>query len=252
MSSPSLVSHGGWHFAIPQLVVSAGSGGAMLTITLLQPTEIVLEPARVLVLHDPVGLTGDRVLAHVYREAALQVADVSEGDTCASSTGSSTDSSAGAGVGLMSGGVHLQWLVVRPPITRVWDAMDSLNDRTWRVLQRRQLDSGRARTRTFPPATQALETHAPRVAETLRTDSDPPQRARGRALMLLSESERQDALSTLATARLLTRALRKRWAVLACAREGPLTSSAAPPPPERAWCDRVVCQGGVLRPVAAR
>ena len=224
MSSPSLVSHDLWQFAIPQLVVSAGSGGAMLTITLLQPTELVLEPARVLVLHDPVGLTGDRILAHVYREAALQG----------------------------SGGVHLQWLVVRPPISRVWDAMDSLDDRAWRAVQRRALEGGRARTRTFPSATQPLETRTPRVAETLQPDDVQPHRISSKTLMLLSESERQDALSTVAAARLLTRALRRRWAVLACAREGPLASGAGTSSAERAWCDRVVCQGGVLRPVAAR
>ncbi len=232
MSSASLVSHDVWQFAIPQLVVSAGSGGAMLTITLLHATELVLEPARVLVLHDPVGLAGERILAHVYREAALR-ASGADGD-------------------VLSGGVHLQWLVVRPPITRVWDAMDTLDDRAWRAVQRRAMQSGRAGTHAFPPATPPLETRAPRVAETLRPPVVAPHRTRGHALMLLSESERPDALSTLAAARLLTRALRRGWAVLACAREGPRPSGPGPPPAERAWCDRVVCQGGVLRPVAAR
>lgn len=234
----------------------------MLTITLLQATEIMLEPGRVLVLHDPVGLTGERVLAHVYRQAALRVADAADG---AASTGSTSPGSALPGSalpgsalpgsargGAMLGGAYLQWLVVKPPIARVWDAMDTIDDRAWRSVQHRARQDGRARTRTFPPATQPLDIRTPRVAETLRTEHVPSHRARARALMLLSESDRADAISTLATARLLVRALRRRWAVLASTHEGPRTSGSGPPPVERAWCDRVVCQGGVLRPVVAR
>ncbi len=203
-----------WHFALPHIIVSAGAGGAMLAITLLRESQITLSPGHALVLHDPVGLAGERVLAHVYREAARHVVESDDGALPSSAS--------------------LQWLQARPPLSRVWDAMDALGQRRWR--------------RSHHPHAAYADLRAPRVAEppaqfTVHPPAVP-------SLILLSESERIDAIAPTAAARLLTRALRRQWAVLAVTREGPRHAFTAQTPAPRDWCAHVVCQGGALRPVS--
>ncbi len=261
MTTTTLHPPAHWRVPLPQLQVSAGAGGAMLTITLLRECELTLEPSRLIVLHDPVGLTGDRVLAHVYRSAAQHISD------CASEA--------------LPAGSALQWLVVRPPLSRVWDDMDTLTDRAWRSRGWYQRTDG---TRAAPPFVQSpydSSGRAPRVAESPAAvarmapppAAPPPATASGAAqvaalaaasevaptsasplaLLLISEAEQPSAVSPLAAARLLARALRRQWAVLATTREGPLRiPQSAEPSPERPWASHLVCQGGVLRPVTPR
>lgn len=260
MPATTLQSPAHWCVPLPQLQVSAGAGGAMLTITLLRECELTLEPSRLVVLHDPVGLTGDRVLAHVYRAAAQQISD------------SATDA--------LPAGSALQWLVVRPPLSRVWDDMDTLADRAWRL---RTWYHGADGSRAAPPFSHSHDVtpnRTPRVAETpqpervvpasqmVRSQESPPAIASAvhsgqprvtstvatsLSLLLISEAEQPSAVSSLAAARLLARALRRQWAVLATTREGPLrVPASATPVPPRLWASHLVCQGGVLRPVTPR
>ncbi len=232
MSPALLISHSALRIPLPLFVASAGACGAMLTITLLQPTELILEPGRVLVVHDPLGLTADRLLAHVYREVAHRNAAGAEpGSPVATS---------------------LRWLIARPPLARVWDAVEALGRRSWRLAPRRPpvganngpqpLQQGAAHPAAGLPAA--------RVAEAPPRPSN-DRRAFAPAVLILSEAERPDALSPQSAARLLARAVRRDWTVLAATREGPVGQS-GDIPSSRDWCTHVVCQGGVLRPVAAR
>jgi hypothetical protein len=229
MSPALLVSHSAVRIPLPLFVASAGACGAMLTITLLHPTELILEPGRVLVVHDPLGLTADRLLAHVYREVANR-------NTARSTTGAPVDST-------------LRWLIARPPLARVWDAVDALGRRSWR------LPPGRSRTQAVAPGrgtplAHTVEARASRVAESgRRRGPEPPERPP--AVLMLSEADRPDALSPQSAARLLARAVRRDWAVLAATREGPVGQPSDMHAP-RDWCAHVVCQGGVLRPVPSR
>jgi len=268
MSPTVLVSHSALRIPLPLIVASAGACGAMLTITLLHPTELILEPGRVLVVHDPLGLTSDRLLAHVYREVAHR---------------STASSESGAPVA-----TTLRWLIARPPLAQVWDAVDALGRRSWRLAPGRSeagARSGRSsRTAAIPHHEGGRTT---RVAESgPRPAPAPPDAAP--AVLLLSEADRPDALSPQSAARLLARAIRRDWAVLAATREGPLTARHNSPggrdeltargdderrltsgrPDDdrlratdrarsgiltvRDWCTHVVCQGGGLRPVASR
>lgn len=264
MSPALLVSNAALRIPLPLIVASAGACGAMLTITLLHPTELILEPGRVLVVHDPLGLTGDRLLAHVYREVAhRQAASAEPGEAVATS---------------------LRWLIARPPLALVWDAVDALGRRSWRLAPGRAL---RAAASSAPASSAAPERQTARETErraerrTSRVAEPTPRtpathRESASAVLIISEAERPDALSPQSAARLLARAVRRDWAVLAATREGPVpappigqtprvgperqTASASHPSAyasgnprgARDWCTHVVCQGGVLRPVASR
>ncbi len=226
----------------------------MLTITLLRECELALEPASVVVLHDPVGLTGDRVLAHVYRAAAQRISE------------SATEA--------LPAGSALQWLVVRPPLSRVWDDLDTLGRRAWRSRTWYERADRPRTAPVFPAAPPSTRDHMPRVAETPQPTSAARDRSAAHpavsatstpnvnstttvthpsplALLLISEADQPSAISSLAAARLLARALRRQWAVLATTREGPLRlAPAGSHPQQRPWVSHLVCQGGVLRPVA--
>ncbi len=233
-----------WRVPVPALTVSAGAGGAMLTITLLQPAELTLHGGHALVLHDPVGLTGERLLAHLYRFLG-------------GSVGGSADPAA-AGL--------VRWIVVRPPLHRVWEAVESLHARAWRP--RPSHPSGRAE---FPPpharpARVAEPAPVPLDQPAARPHDIGPPSAEAR-LLFLSESDRIDALSPLAGARLVARALRREWGLFAVTREGPapmpralVTREGLVPIPRGAadgprgreaqpWRTHLVCQRGVLRAV---
>ncbi len=268
MSPALLVSHSALRIPLPLFVASAGACGAMLTITLLHPTELILEPGRVLVVHDPLGLTADRLLAHVYREVAHR-------NTARSEIGAPVATT-------------LRWLIARPPLARVWDAVDALGRRSWRLAPGRS--GGGARSGSPGRSASIHHTEGARTRRVAELGTRPvtvPREA-APAVLILSELERPDALSPQSAARLLARAVRRDWAVLAATREGPLTAKHNTPdvrdhpvaPPEhehertsgraddermratdraragilttRDWCTHVVCQGGVLRPVAAR
>ncbi len=211
--------------------ISAGAAGAMLTITLLHDTEVSFDAGHVLVVHDPLGLTAERLLAHVYR-VALQRG--SEGPWRATSA------------------VGARWMAVQPPLAAIWPAVDLLQTRRWRSVPERGLLTG---SRGGSPPERPL-----RVAEA-RGAGDFAVRAPA-GLLLLSESARSDALSAGSAARLLTRCLRRGWAALAATREGPvrgardaaianasdITTDATTP----GWRSHVVCESGVLRPVVSR
>lgn len=240
MSPTLLVSHSALRVPLPLFVASAGACGAMLTITLLHPTELLLEPGRVLVVHDPLGLTADRLLAHVYREVAHR---------------STASSECGAPVA-----TTLRWLVARPPLARVWDAVDALGRRSWRLAPGRKEAGARSgRTSSAAAIPRRDDARTTRVAESRLRPLSAPQEV-APAVLLLSEADRPDALSPQSAARLLARAVRRDWAVLAATREGPLSAqrdsaverARSDVLTDRDWCTHVVCQGGVLRPVASR
>jgi hypothetical protein len=211
--------------------VSAGAAGAMLTITLLHQTELSFDAGQVVVVHDPLGLTAERLLAHVYRVALERG---SEGPWRATSA------------------VGARWLAVQSPLAGVWQAVDTLQARRWRPVPERGSSGGQ-------PAL-ARRDRPLRVAEA-RHESDFAVRAPA-GLLLLSESTRPDALSPGAAARLLERCLRRGWAALAATREGPLRSSHNVADGTRgeallddhtpSWRSHVVCESGMLRPVVSR
>lgn len=220
---------------LPQLVASAGAGGAMLTITLLHATSLRLELGHVLVVHDPLGLTGERILAHVYRDSAQR---------------------AGSGLALTPPSHSLRWLLVRPPMSRVWDCVDMLPGRLWRRAGERTKGthaspSTNTHEGAFPALLKPHPQRASHVFERLRERSPEPE-GPAPAVLLMSESERPDALTPLSTARLLARALRRQSIVLATTRAGPRASDSAlrsGNPSLHYWRTHVVCEAGVLRPV---
>jgi hypothetical protein len=209
--------------------VSAGAAGAMLTITLLHNTSLSFEAGQVLVVHDPLGLTAERLLAHVYRVALERG---SEGPWRATSA------------------VGARWLAVQSPLASVWAAVDTLHTRRWRSAPAHGAPG------TFSAV--ARSDRPLRVAEPKR-ESDFAIRAPA-GLLLLSESTRSDALSRGAAARLLSRCLRRGWAALAATREGPVRAAEAAglggndaiDRHAPAWRSHVVCESGMLRPVVSR
>jgi hypothetical protein len=221
--------------AVPPLVVSAGAGGAALTIHLLRPTALSLVGGHALVLHDPVGLTGDRLLAHVYRTAAHHVDPLLD----------PSDTPPAGPEGSAASLVTLRWLLVRAPLSAVWRTVDQLPDRAWRVAAQRA-SRRESRRVAEPPYPEPLARRHPNRATI-------PQAA----LLLLSESERVDALSTTAAARIVARALRRRWSMLAVTRQGPVRrhivseAAAVPGTPRHAepWRTHLVVQAGALVPL---
>ena len=117
-AEPTDLADGAWSVAVPPLLVSAGAGGARLTIQLLRPTILALPGSHVTVVHDPVGLMGERLLAHVYRTA----------------TGASPVAA-------------LRWVLVRPSLAAVWAHADALVPSTWRP---RRSDGGSRRVAERP------------------------------------------------------------------------------------------------------
>lgn len=222
----------------------------MLSITLLKPTVLTLYGGHAFVLHDPLGLMGDRLLAHVHRAVATQPAPPA---------------------------AACRWVTARGPLSAVWEAADAMAMRgVWRVPGRR-----------WPEAIPRESERAPRVAEprfaeprvddarlapecppnarTHRTPAGSPYGEQPRVL-LLSESDRADALAPQVAARLLLRAVRHEWAVFAVTRHGPARSSEAAGRAEpttrgpvhapgrlartsRPWRTHLVCRSGALEPI---
>jgi len=223
----------------------------MLSITLLKPTVLTLYGGHSFVLHDPLGLMGDRLLAHVHRAVADRPAPPA---------------------------AACRWVTARGPLSAVWEAADAMAARgVWRVPRRR-----------WPDALPREAARAPRVAESRiaeshiaesRVAADPPRTRTQRSpvgspygdqprVLLLSESDRPDALAPHTAARLLLRAVRHEWAVFAVTRQGP-----ARPPDHagedarslrgtteragrgrlelsaRAWRTHLVCRAGTLEPI---
>lgn len=212
---PASTSGACWRFAIPPLVANAGAAGARLSITLLRPAVVTLYPGHAFVLHDPVGLTGDRLLAALHRAATRDHGPL-------------------AGV--------VRWVVLRPPLAALWDEMAALD---WRsVWRHRRHRWGRGPVAGEDPGRGGARRPA-RVAEPrpeARTAPLVPQ------LLLVSEAERADALPAGPAARLLARAMREEWAVFAVTRQGPaarVPDAGAPP----AWRTHLICRSGRLRPV---
>jgi hypothetical protein len=221
-----------WRVAIPPIVVHAGAGGAMLSITVLKPAVLTLHGGHAFVLHDPLGLAGERLLAHLYR--ALVEDDVPPASTC-------------------------RWVLVQPPLERVWAAVATLDwrgtwrraSRRWRAYTARDASPGAATSRPARVAERATSPSA--AASTDRLDVP--------RVLLVSESERADALSPDAAARLIVRAARHEWAVFAVTRQGPargdLAGASAPASlralPARGlvppWRTHLVCRQGALEPL---
>jgi hypothetical protein len=210
--------------AIPSLVVQAGAGGAMLTITLLRSTVLTLHGGHVFVLHDPLGLTGDRLLAHLHRALAGQPAPPAA--TC-------------------------PWVTVRAPLSQLWEEANRLPERVrWRTPRRAGVE----------PWPVASAPRASRVAEPVPTpgwsggaaaaDDGPvalgPAASHTPHVLLLSESDRPDALAPVAAARLVLRAARQGWASFAVTRQGAAGVRGEP------WRTHLVCRRGALQPVEMR
>lgn len=218
---PTSASGACWRFAIPPLVANAGAAGARLSITLLRPAVVTLYPGHAFVLHDPVGLTGERLLAALHRAATRDHVPL-----------------AGA----------VRWVVLRPPLAALWEEMAALDWRTvWRHRRHRW---SRGPVAGADPGFGGARRPA-RVAEA-RPEPRPAPLAP--QVLLVSEAERADALPAEPAARLLARALRQEWAVFAVTRQGP--AARAPEPgvaaaPLPAWRTHLVCRSGRLRPVCA-
>ena len=217
-----------WRVALPAIVVQAGAGGAMLSITLLRPSVLTLLGGHALVLHDPLGLMGDRLLARLHRALA-------EGEP-----------------GLASGA---RWVAVQGPLSRTWEVAECLDDRPrWGSGTRRWPPRA---SRPTPAPRRVAEVGDPRVlpstarsAETARRDGLAPDAPR---VLLLSECDRPDALTPHAAARLLLRAVQHEWSVFAVTRQGParagVVAAGAEAPTLPAWRTHLVCRSGVLEPV---
>jgi hypothetical protein len=204
------VSHASalWRVAVPSIVASAGAAGAMLTLTLLRPTVLTLYGGHTFVLHDPLGLVGERLLAHIHRALAAHPAPPAA--TC-------------------------RWVTVQRPLALVWEAMAELQGRgLWRGPRGH-----------WPPNAARV----PRVAEArpaagASACSAPPDVPR---VLLVSESDRADALVPAAAARLLLRATRHDWAVFAVTRDGPARrAEPSLPRAPRAPRTHLVCRAGAL------
>jgi hypothetical protein len=186
------VAHALWRIAVPSIVVNAGSGGAMLSITLLKPTVLTLYGGHAFVLHDPLGLMGDRLLAHVHR--AVVSAPAPPAAAC-------------------------RWVTARGPLSAVWEAADAMAARgVWRVPRRRWPETMR---RDGGRAARVAETRLPdaRDGDALGVANAPSAAMPGASpspygeqprVLLLSESDRADALAPHTAARLLLRATHAR------------------------------------------
>jgi hypothetical protein len=194
-----------WRIAIPSIMVNAGSGGAMLSITLLKPTVLTLYGGHAFVLHDPLGLMGERLLAHVHRA----LADRPMADRPAPPMAA------------------CRWVTARSPLSAVWEAADAMANRgVWRTPRRRWPDGmphqgpraarvAEARGALSPPHSPASSRPAAALASSGSGTGEHPR------VLLLSESEQPDALAPHTAARLLLRAMRYDWAVFAVTRQGP-------------------------------
>lgn len=257
---------------LPELVVSAGAGGARLTIRLLRPTTLTLQSGRWRIVHDPVGLTGDRLLANVHQAVAGQWRAESE-------TAGDTASATAAGVGP---GRAIRWVLTRPPMRLVCAATDELATRAWQAVP-----SARGARRVAETVVHAAAAggHTRRSAEPPapplgRTTGSVRERGRFAGVLLLSESTGADAVSPTAAARLVLRAVRQGWSVLASTRDAPVTvgldtvgadasgedgmggsaiggdtiggdargSQVVSPPPTPPWRSHWMCERGVLVP----
>lgn len=215
---PSFTSGACWRLAIPPLVAAAGASGARLQITLLRPSVITLYGGHAFVLHDPVGLTGDRLLGALHAAADQHP---------------------------FAASAPVRWVLVQPPLADVWDAMQALD---WRAVWRHR----RSRWGGASPTRPA------RVAETFRGSDNGHHRsatAEAPRLLLVSESDRGDALATAAAARLLARALRESWALftvtrqsIGAAREARPDALAADAPLPPVWRTHLICRAGRLQP----
>jgi len=251
-----------WRIAIPSIVVNAGSGGALLSITLLKPTVLTLYGGHAFVLHDPLGLMGDRLLAHVHRAIAERPAPPA---------------------------AACRWVTARGPLAAVWDAADAMAARgMWRVPRRHWPDRLSREAERAPRVAESRVAES-RVAEArLAEPVTPPPASHAQLgpapspygdqprVLLLSESERADSLAPHAAARLLLRAIRHDWAIFAVTRQGPArhhadhatpalvgdvpvhdgdAARAASGPSNRAprpWCTHLVCRAGMLEPLPVR
>lgn len=250
-----------WRIAIPSIVINAGSGGAMLSITLLKPTVLTLYGGHSFVLHDPLGLMGDRLLAHVHRAIAERPAPPA---------------------------AACRWVTARGPLSAVWEAADAMAARgVWRLPRRRWPDTLRRDAARAPRVAESRVAESrvaeSRVAESRMAESrvaaDPPLARTALApaaspygdqprVLLLSESDRPDALAAHTAARLLLRAVRHQWAVFAVTRQGPArppdhggaagsavrTAPAHSPSARldvrvRPWRTHLVCRAGALEPL---
>jgi hypothetical protein len=228
-----------WRIAVPSIVIHAGSGGAMLSITLLKPTVLTLYGGHSFVLHDPLGLMGERLLAHVHRAVAERPAPPA---------------------------AACRWVTARGPLSAVWEAADALAARgVWRPPRRRWPDAvpraARApRVAESPPLADPLTLPRPLPSPAASPYGDQPR------VLLLSESDRPDALAPHTAARLLLRAVRHDWAVFAVTRQGParptlvvdgpasapnepLERVARPERRARPWRTHLVCRAGALEPI---
>ncbi len=204
-----------WRVAVPSIVASAGAAGAMLTLTLLRPTVLTLYGGHTFVLHDPLGLVGERLLAHIHRALAAHPAPPAA--TC-------------------------RWVAAQRPLALVWEAMAELQGRgLWRGARG-----------YWPTLTAPRRARASRVAEerpVARSDSRSTLVPR---VLLLSESDRADALTPVAAARLLLRATRHDWAVFAVTRDGPARGRGSATVAEpRAPRTHLVCRAGALSAIEA-
>ncbi len=218
----------------------------MLSITLLKPTVLTLYGGHSFVLHDPLGLMGDRLLAHVHRAIAERPAPPA---------------------------AACRWVTARGPLAAVWEAADAMAARgVWRLPRRRWPDTRRRDGARAPRVAESrvVESRAtpePPGTRTLRIPAESPYGEQPRVL-LLSESDRPDALAPHTAARLLLRAVRHEWAVFAVTRQGP-----ARPPGDaggigpssegsaeragrgrlelsaRPWRTHLVCRAGALEPI---
>jgi len=234
-----------WRIAVPSIVINAGSGGAMLSITLLKPTVLTLYGGHAFVLHDPLGLMGERLLAHVHCAVAARPAPPA---------------------------AACRWVTARGPLSAVWEAADAMAARgVWRLPRRRWPDPLRRDAARAPRVAESRGLAAPRpVTRAVLSPVVPPYGDQPRVL-LLSESDRPDALATHTAARLLLRAVRHEWAVFAVTRQGParppdLGSECAPAAgctaapagrgrltlSGRPWRTHLVCRAGALEPIPVR
>lgn len=216
----------GFVVPVPPLVVSAGAGGARLSIRLLLATDLVLPAGQLQLLHDPVGLTGDRLLAHVYHAFSPAPVDRSEPEPLQAHTPQAPALQAPA----------LRWLVVQAPLSQLWPITDALAERAWRLPRER------------PGGHLPVAPLGSRVAERTPMARVASADLASRGILLLSESGRRDALAPHASARLLSRAIRRGWSVLAVTRDGPVSPSSARPVPP--WRQHLICRNGMLVPVA--
>ena len=219
-----------WRIAVPPLIANAGAAGARLSITLLRPTVVTLYAGHAFVLHDPAGLTGERLLAALHRAARRHPTAPAPGD--------------GTGA--------VRWVVVQPPLADVWREVHALDWRAvWRQRRRRwsrdpvpPRDAGRRAPGEERSPARVAEAGAPAYGAAAPVTAQP-------SLLLVSEAERADALPAAPAARLLARALRQQWALFTVTRQGPAAfgRERGPSADTPDWRTHLVCRSGRLAPL---